>query len=278
MLTTLAVTLSVLLSADTANADPCNGHVEVHRAWRFHGGSTIEPSPQAELVAIDFTHRDLSRIYADLRDDQDKPLRTDFHWVRLDAKGAPLDRFFESYGDETLTRRMALVAAVPKGTQKLTLVIRDVCSVPVTLQDKGPEWPPLPEHSLLWWTIQGDDAIALVRTRWVLDGEDPSFRVRRGNGYLNSAGFVAVDSKGQRLAPGSSKERFFLIRYSLVEWKRKVPEPPDEWPCNEKWCPLPAPVKKTLSEELMRALVRSEGVAIESGDDAQRAFALHPKP
>lgn len=40
---------------------------------------------------------------------------------------------------------------------------------------------------------------------------------------------------------------------------------------------MPPPVEKTRPQELMRALVRSEDVAIEAGDDAQRAFALHPK-
>ncbi|MCP3058481.1 hypothetical protein LXT21_06835 [Myxococcus sp. K38C18041901] len=269
----VGLTASLLAAAPVAKGDACQGKVRVHRAWVFRGGATVQPSPSAELVAIDFAHRDAEPVRVQLQDGTGKDLASDFQWVLLDDQGAPVDRFFESLGAAAKPRRLALITAVPQGTRALKLAFQGMCTVDLTVQARGPEWPPLPQVELRSWTRQGRSATALVSARGLLDGELPTGVARQGNKLRQPLAAIAVDAKGQRLARGTLQRRYFLVRYWLDA------DSPELLESHSGPLRLPPLVEAPLPAPLMKALTRVEDLGLESDDPYEaRRFGLSPRP
>ncbi|MFY1826674.1 hypothetical protein ACN47A_12220 [Myxococcus fulvus] len=269
----VALTASLLAASPVSKGDACEGKVRVHRAWVFRGGATVRPAPSAELVAIDFAHRDAKPVRVQLQDGAGKDLASDFQWVLLDEQGAPVDRFFESLGAAAKPRRLALITAVPQDTRALKLVFLGVCVVDLAVQARGPEWPPLPQVELLSWTRQGPAATALVTVRALLDGELPTGVARQGNKLRRPIAAIAVDAKGQRLSRGTLQRRHFLVRYWLDA------DSPELLESHSGPLRLPPLVEAPLPAPLTRALTRVEELGLASDDPYEaRRFGLSPRP
>ncbi|WP_408888023.1 hypothetical protein ACJ2CR_21390 [Myxococcus faecalis] len=269
----VGLTASLLAASPVAKGDACEGKVRGHRAWVFRGGATVQPPPSTELVAIDFSHRDAEPVRIHLQDGAGRPPASDFQWVLLDDQGAPVDRYFESLGAAAKPRRLALITAVPKGTRALKLTFQGVCVVDLTVQARGPEWPPLPQVELRSWTRQGSAATALVAVRWLLDGELPTGSALQGNKLRRPIAAIAVDAKGQRLSRGTLQRRHFLVRYWLDA------DSPELLESHSGPLRLPPLVEAPLPAPLTKALTRVEALGVESDDPyAARRFGLAPRP
>ena len=264
-------------SEGSAGGALCGKKVEVHRAWLFRGGSLFVPDPSFEVIAIDFTYRQLLGVRAILFDLQGTELRTAMQWVTLNEAGEPIDRYRQEYPSEPITRRVALLAGVPVSTRQVVLEIGGVCRNEVKIESEGPVWPPLPERELVrWQKVGGDSAFALVRARHVLPGEYHGLTLRRpvnDGGVLalqgDTVAVVPVDAKGEKVLATRGDEQFYLAKYWIRGWQEG---PPTEYACGSTWCPLPAEKPWTLTDEVLAGFKEAERIADNEGREAQLAF------
>ncbi|MCP3102344.1 hypothetical protein LZ198_26075 [Myxococcus sp. K15C18031901] len=273
----LITVLTVLLAAPPGKTDPCNGRFQVHRGWKLEGGTFVEPSAGADLVAIDFTMRDVVDLQPFIGDAEGTAFRTDYHWVQLDAKGAPRNRyvdFFWHKANPPPVRRMAMVGAVPKGTRVVRAVLAGVCSIPVTLEASGPKWPRLPEVSVLAWRRHGPTSTALLEVRWALEAEFLRPALRRADMRLPAVAVLSVDAKARRFAKGTFSARYYLVRYWTRQGGRELEV--DEIDLGEKWAPLPPREETTLPAGFDAALDEFENLAVDDEEAAMR-FAQDPR-
>ncbi|MCE9667158.1 hypothetical protein LY474_04950 [Myxococcus stipitatus] len=273
----LITVLAVLLAAPPDKPDPCDGRFQVHRGWKLQGGALVEPSADAERVAIDFTMKDVVDLQPFIGDVEGKAFRTDYHWVRLDAKGAPLNRYVEPLwhvARPPRVHRMAMVGAVPKGTRAVRAVLAGVCSISVRLEDSGPVWPRLPETRVLAWRRHGPTSTALLEVRWALDEEFIGPTLRRGDMRLNAVALLSVDAKARRFAKGTFSKRYYLVRYWTRQGGRELEL--EEIDLAGVWTPLPPREETTLPAGFDAALDEFENLAVDD-DAAAMRFAQDPR-
>lgn len=289
-------------TSDTTDADaetvpgrvsavPACTAIQIHAAWHFHGFSTISPGDTAELVAIHLTHHERDGFGFWLLDHDGKRFDTDTQLVRVDAKGAPLERF--GVGLEALdgpTDRV-VIGAVTKGTRKMKFALRDgrkmfaqpSCAIDLDVVD-GPAWPAAPSIDVVRFATTGPKRyVALVRVKGLLPEEWPAPQLqrpldaKRAGAALGDARAIArVDAQGKPLASSApSAERYVAAEY---EWHPDGT--PTEW---VSWVsearPLPAASAWPISDELRTALDESAEISARDGRQAaaSKVFGAAPK-
>ncbi|WP_146654648.1 hypothetical protein [Labilithrix luteola] len=272
------------------NTGQCSA-IRIHKAWHFHGYSTVAPGDRGELVAIHLTHHERGGFGFWLLDANGKRFDTDTQLVRVDASGAPLDRFdvgieaFESPVD------LVVIGAVTKGTRKMKFALRDgrrmfappTCAIDLDVID-GPAWPAQPSIDIVRFATTGPKRyLALVRVKGLLPEEWPAPQLQivknaaRTEAARGEARAIArVDAQGTLLASISpSAERYLAAEY---EWHPDGT--PAEW---VSWIadarPLPPPTAWPVSDELRTALDESAETNARDGRPAaaMKAFGAAPK-
>jgi hypothetical protein len=263
--------------------------ITVRRAWHYRGEAATVPSANAELAAFHFTTQITDGVAARLVVADGNELDTDFVFVHADTSGAPIDRFYES--DEAPSGPIDIVgiAAVPKGTQKLTFRARsrslhsnDVCDTPVTLAE-GTPWPPLPRYEVTrMYRTRKRSLLLLYRAKNVLPYESaaptliwkPSAPTKRADlavaeihAPLPSA-IVSTDAQGEPI-PYDAKA---TSRWVVAEYPWEGEDTPNLYTAGDRRTPLPAPAPWIVSPKLSAALDESNAVWSTLGPSTVPAF------
>lgn len=271
--------------------------ITFRRAWRFKGESGITPSEVAELAAFHVTTRVTEGIAFRL-DVAGQALDTSMQFVRSDAKGMPVDRFYESTSAWNGPVDIVAVGAVPKGTKKLTLTLRDrtigsekKCVHDVELGE-GPVWPPMPRYAPTRYAVtKAKSLLLLYRAENVLLEETsaPTLYWKPDGGPVKRDGMnvqeirsglpramVTTNDKGEPITPDpKAKSRFVVAEYEWQDARTKeMSDLPNQFTAGDRMSPLPPVTSWTVSKELNDALNEAMRVSTEHGHVGAALF-LH---
>jgi len=271
--------------------------ITFHRGWRFKGESGILPSEVAELAAFHVTTRVTEGIAFRL-DAGGQALDTSMQFVRSDAKGMPVDRFYESTSARNGPVDIVAVGAVPKGTKKLTLTLRDrtIGSEKKCLHDvelgEGPTWPPMPRYAPTRYAVtKAKSLLLLFRADNVLLEETsaPTLYWKPDGGPVKRDGMnvqeirsglpramVTTNDKGEPITPDAkAKSRFVVAEYEWQDARTKeLGDLPNQLTAGDRMSPLPPVTPWTVSKELNDALNEAMRVSTEHGHVGAALF-LH---
>lgn len=274
--------------------------VTFHRGWRFKGESSIIPSDVAELAAFHVTTRVTEGIAFRL-EAGGQVLDTSLQFVRADAKGMPVDRFYESTSAWRGPIDVVAVGALPKGTTKLTLTLRDRtigsdkrCVHQIDLGD-GPVWPPMPRYAVTRYAVtKAKTLLLLYRADNVLLEETsaPTLYWKPDGGPVTRDGvsvqeirsglpraMVTTNDKGEPAKPDpKAKSRFVVAEYEWRDTGTKIANEPSDLPnaftAGDRLAPLPPVTPWTVPKELNDALNEAMRVSSEYGSVGAAVF-LH---
>jgi hypothetical protein len=270
-----------------AVAFSCN-RIALQRAWRYHGEAATEPSNVEELAAFHVRSSVSDGYTARLVADDGRELDTELVFVRADAKGRPLDRFYETNSAPYGPVDIVGIAAVPKGTRTVTfrarnsLSVNQLCDTPVTLGE-APAWPPMPRYEVVrLYRTKRKSLMILYRAKNVLPLESsaptltwkpaqPTHRdgiavqeIRTG---LKKA-IVSTNAEGEpALFDPNASSHWVVAEY---EWTGD--ETPNQYTAGDRMADLPVPTAWTVSPKLAAALNESAAVRYALGDDGGNAF------
>lgn len=275
--------------------------IQFRRAWRFKGESAITPSDVAELAAFHVktavTEGIAFRLTAGGR-----ALDTSLQFVRADAQGMPVDRFYETTDAWRGPVELVAVGAVPKGTKTLTLTLRDrtigspkQCVHEVTLGE-GPEWPKMPRYTATRYAVtKAKTLLLLYRAENVLLEETsaPTLYWKPDGGPAMKGGthvqevrsglpraMVTTNEKGEPIEPDpKAKSRFVVAEYVWQDaGTREMGELPNEFTAGDRMSKLPPVTPWTVSKELNGALNEAMKVADEHGHVGAAVFLHAGRP